>query len=148
MVPFSDALNKKSLTSVKASQDLWHCQLSHPSSTIVQRVLQENNLRVIASNDNSTVCNACQQAKSHQLPFSLSNNVSSSPLELVFTDVWGPALTSKGGNKCYVCFVDDFSKFTWINCLKCKSDVAQVFIQFQKHVERLLDKTILCVQSD
>jgi hypothetical protein len=30
-------------------------------------------------------------AKSHQLPYPKSTSVSTSPLELVFSDVWGPA---------------------------------------------------------
>jgi hypothetical protein len=39
--------------------------------------------------------------------------VSASPLELIYTDVRGPAITSVGGFKYYVSFIDDFSKFSW-----------------------------------
>jgi hypothetical protein len=53
--------------------------------------------------------------------------VSSQPLELVFSDVWGPAPKSVGRYKYYVSFIDDFSKFTWIYLLKKKLDVFQVF---------------------
>lgn len=45
-------------------------------------------------------------------------------------------------------FIDDFSKFTWIYLLKTRADVFTVFIHFQTVVERLLNKKILCVQSD
>jgi hypothetical protein len=69
------------------------------------------------------VCDACQKAKSHQLPYPKSSSVSSVPLELVFSDVWGPAPASVGRNKYYVSFIDDYSKFTWIYLLKNKSDV-------------------------
>lgn len=44
--------------------------------------------------------------------------------------------------------MDDYSKFTWIYLLKHKSDVEQVFYQFQNHVERLLGTKILTVQTD
>jgi hypothetical protein len=37
------------------------------------------------------VCDACQKAKSHQLPFPKSLSVSHFPLALVFSDVLGPA---------------------------------------------------------
>jgi hypothetical protein len=37
---------------------------------------------------------------------------SSHQLELVYSDVWGPALESVGRYKYYVSFIDDFSKFT------------------------------------
>jgi histone deacetylase 1/2 len=94
------------------------------------------------------MCNACRQAKSHQLPFPLSTHVSTSPLELIHTDVWGPATVSVGGFKYYVSFIDDFSKFTWIYLLHAKSDVESIFYKFQKRVELLLDRKIKCVQSD
>jgi hypothetical protein len=38
-----------------------------------------------------SVCDACQQAKSHQLPYSSSMRASKFSLELVYSDVWGPA---------------------------------------------------------
>jgi histone deacetylase 1/2 len=80
----------------------------------------------------AVVCDTCQQGKSHQLPFSLSTRVTTSPLEIIYSDVWGPGY--------YVSFVDAYSRFTWLYLLKRKSDVFHVFIEFQKHVERLLDK--------
>jgi hypothetical protein len=46
-------------------------------------------------------------------------------LELIFSDVWGPACDSIGRNKYYVSFTDDFSKFIWIYLLKDKSKVFQ-----------------------
>lgn len=94
------------------------------------------------------MCDACQQAKSHHLPFSLSTRVSLNPLELVHSDVWGPATPSVNGYKYYCSFIDDYSKFTWIYFLKHKSEVEQVFIQFQKQDERTLNSKILTVQTD
>ena len=97
---------------------------------------------------NESVCNACQQAKSHQLPFPVSSSVSHHPLELVFSDVWGPAPESVGRKKYYVSFIDDFSKFTWIYLLQFKSQVFQKFKEFQVMVERLFDRKILAMQTD
>src|SRR6266496_3847251 len=42
----------------------------------------------------SLVCDTCQPAKVHRLPFNISTHITSSPLELVNADVWGPACTS------------------------------------------------------
>ena len=126
----SSALSKTVFTGVKVPQDLWHYRLGHPSSAIVDRVIYSNSLPVISNKGIPHVCNACQEAKSHQLPFPISNNVSSSPLDLMFTDVWGPAHTSVGGFHYYVGFIDDFSKFVWFYPIKLKSDVALVFAQF------------------
>jgi histone deacetylase 1/2 len=70
------------------------------------------------------------------------------PLELVHSDVWGPACASSDSYKYYVSFIDDYSRFVWIYLLKHKSDVEQVFYAFQDHVERLLNTKIKAVQSD
>jgi hypothetical protein len=70
------------------------------------------------------------------------------PLELIFSDVWGPACESIGRNKYYVSFIDDFSKFTRIHLLKNKSEVFQKFKEFQALVEQLFDKKIIAVQTD
>jgi hypothetical protein len=87
-------------------------------------------------------------AKSHQLPYPKSSSQSSFPLELIFSDVWGPACDSFGRNKYYVSFIDDYSKFTWIYLLKHKSEVFQCFHDFQNLVERQFDRKILALQSD
>jgi histone deacetylase 1/2 len=94
------------------------------------------------------ICDACQQGKSHQLPFSLSTRVATSPLEIIYSDVWGRAQTSVSGHEYYVSFIDAYSRFTWLYLLKRKSDVFYIFLQFQKHVERLLNKKIVHVQTD
>ena len=95
-----------------------------------------------------SVCDTCQRAKSHQLPFSRSSSESEYPLELIYSDVWGAAPQSVGGFKYYVSFIDDYSKFTWIYLLKYKSDVFQKFHEFQQLVERLFDRKIIAMQTD
>lgn len=94
------------------------------------------------------VCDACQRAKSHQLPYNKSTSVSFAPLDLVCSDVWGPAPQSVGRHKYYVSFIDDYSRFTWIYLLKNKSDVFQVFLNFQKLVEGLFNKKIITLRTD
>ena len=102
---------------VKPSISRWHHRLGHPSSIIVDRVIRDNNLS-FSRESSPAVCDACQQAKSHQLPYPKSTSVSSYPLELIFSDVWGPAPQSVGRYQYYVSFIDDFSKFTWIYLLR------------------------------
>ena len=125
----------------------WHSRLGHPSLSIVKQVVNKFSLPV-SDLSHELVCNACQQAKSHQLPFSVSSSISKHPLELVFSDVWGPAPESVGRKKYYVSFIDDFSKFTWIYLLHHKSQVLEKFQEFQVMVERLFDRKILAMQTD
>ena len=133
---------------VRVSPSLWHSRLGHPASPIVRHVLHRHELPSESSNKDAAVYDACQQGKSHQLPFSVSTHIVKTPLELVFSDVWGPAQLSVSGHEYYVSFIDAYSRFTWIYLLKHKSDVFNVFLQFQAHVERLLDHKIIHVQSD
>ena len=110
--------------------------------------MNKGNLQLSSSENKESVCDACQCAKSHQLPYPKSNSVSHAPLELIFSDVWGHARDSFGRKKYYVSFIDDYSKFTWIYLLKFKSKVFSVFQEFQKLVERQFNKKIITVQSD
>ena len=56
--------------------------------------------------------------------------------------------SSVGRHTYYVSFIDDYSKFSWIYLLKKRSDVFQVFLNFQALVERQFDCKILALQSD
>jgi histone deacetylase 1/2 len=132
----------------KVSSSQWHSRLGHPAYPIVQRVLSKNKLPCESFSSHESVCDSCQKAKSHQLPYGRSNNISSSPLELIYSDVWGPAPISVGRHAYYVSFIDDFSKYTWIFLIKHKSDVFQVFKNFQNLVERKFDKKIISMQTD
>jgi histone deacetylase 1/2 len=125
----------------------WHQHLCHPINNVVQDILKTHVLSY-ALFTSSSVYDACQCAKSHQLPYTLSHRVSTMPLQLIHSDVWGPAIGSSGGFKYYVSFIGDYSCFYWIYLLKHKSDIEQVFYAFQDHVERLVDAKINIVQSD
>jgi histone deacetylase 1/2 len=132
---------KQVLSAVKPSSSRWHSRLGHPSFEIVRRVISKHNLPCCSEINKATVCDACQLAKSHQLPYAVSTSKSSAPLELIFSDVWGPAIDSFGRKKYYVSFIDDYSKFTWIYLLRYKSEVFKYFQEFQ-------NRKILALQSD
>jgi hypothetical protein len=76
------------------------------------------------------LCDACARAKAHQFLHFLSSHRACTPLELIFSDVWGLAIDSFGHKKYYVSFIDDYSKFTWIYLLRAKSKVFKYFLEF------------------
>ncbi|KAL5570298.1 hypothetical protein UlMin_026873 [Ulmus minor] len=101
------------------------------------------------SSNKTTVCSSCQLAKSHRLPLKLSSSHVSNPLELVYTDIWGPApIKSTSGARYFILFVDDFSRFTWFYSLQTKDQALSVFKQFKILVENQFNTTIKCLQSD
>jgi len=109
-------------------KESWHRRHGHPNNTVLDRVLKICNVK-LSSRDHFNFSEACQYGKMHFLPFKTSSSHAKEILELVHTDVWGPApIISSSGFKYYVHFIDDFSRFTWIYPLKHKSNIAQAFI--------------------
>lgn len=89
------------------------------------------------------------KGKAHSLPYFPSTMNYTKHLQLVYSDLWGPApLLSTNGNKYYLSFVDAYSKYTWVFSLKTKSTAFSTFLTFQKLVETQLDTTIKSIQID
>jgi hypothetical protein len=132
----------------RVSMDSWHLRLGHPALNIVRRVLSRHSLPLL-SNKPSQVCPACQQGKMHRLHFGASSSMSTSPLHLLFLDVWGPApLLSLNNKRYYLCIVDDFSRYSWLFPLTAKSDVLPIFLKFRTLVEKYFGLPIKSVQTD
>ncbi len=71
------------------------------------------------------------------------------PLELVHSDVWGPApISSINGFRYYVIFVDDFTRFTWFFPLRHKSQVLSSFQHFKNTMENFLGKSVKVLCTD
>lgn len=71
------------------------------------------------------------------------------PLQLVHTDLWGPApITSSNRYQYYISFVDYFSRFSWIFPLKYKEDAITIFRQFKEQVYNLYEAKIKIVRCD
>jgi hypothetical protein len=140
--------NKQAFGASKPSTSRWHSRLGHPSFSIVDRVLRNNNVPCHGEKNTESVCDSCQRAKSHQLPCSISHNISKAPLDLIHSDIWGPTPTSVGRYSYYVSFIDDYSRCTWLYLLKKKSDIYQIFHNFQNLVERKFNKKIFSMQTD
>jgi hypothetical protein len=62
---------------MKPSVELWHSRLGHPSFNTVYYVLKNNELPFVQEASSGSVCDACQKAKSHQLPYKRSDSTSS-----------------------------------------------------------------------
>jgi histone deacetylase 1/2 len=151
------ALTKSSVTSVpqaywspctSASADLWHCRLSHPTTRIFQLLISKN--KIICNNKHLNFqCQSCLLGISSRLSLGPTGHKTSALLELIFSDVWGPAPLFSSDSYCYfVIFVDAYTKYVWYYPLVAKSDVYSVFHQFQTLVERQFSLKIKFVQTD
>jgi len=132
----------------RASLQAWHECLGHPHEQLLRRLVSSFNLPV-SSNKMSSICGSCQLGKSHRLPLSSSSSRSLSPFDLVYSDVWGPSPhLSINGNKYFVQFLDDSTKFVCIFFLAAKSQVLDVFKYFHKMVDTQFGKKIKTLQTD
>ncbi|KAJ9557693.1 hypothetical protein OSB04_012307, partial [Centaurea solstitialis] len=106
---------------------LWHVCLGHVSASRLQFLASTGALGQLKSCDISD-CSGCKLAKFSALPFNKSMSCSSAPFDLVHSDVWGPSpVSSKGGSKYYVSFIDDYTRYTWVFLMKRRSDFLLVY---------------------
>ncbi|GJW22984.1 gag-pol polyprotein, partial [Tanacetum coccineum] len=64
-------------------------------------------------------CSGQKLAKFSAQPFSNRISSSTAPFDLVYSNVWGPApISTKGGSRYYVSFIDDFTRYTWVYLMK------------------------------
>ena len=95
------------------------------------------------------MCQACCLGKVHKLPFLVFDSIYHYPLNLIYTDIWGPSpIPSKQGYRYYILFMDAHRKFTWLYFLQNRSEVPSVFIQFKTMVELQLNTKIKALQTD
>lgn len=134
---------------VHASPAIWHGRLGHPSVKIIKYLASSGSVS-LSSNFSSTFhCQSCECNKSQRLPFAESSLVSRGPLDLVYTDVWGPSpIPSVKGFRYYVIFVDHYTRYVWLYPLRLKSDVFSIFRQFKALVENHFNTKIVTVYSD
>jgi len=140
-------------TSMEDEESLWHKRLGHISYDGL-RALKHNSmvdglpshLRFVGKGH---VCTACQLGKQSRSKFPESNTRSEGILDLIHSDIWGPAqLSSLGGNRYFVTFVDDCSRKMWIYFVKLKSQAFDVFLNFQKMVELESGRKIKILRTD
>lgn len=111
---------------------LWHRRLGHPSFGYLKMLFPS----LFLNKSTCMKCETCVLAKNHRVSFNPSNTRVNSVFSLVHSDVWGPAPNSKKNRfKCFVLFVDDFSRMTWVYFMKHKSEVPEKFFVFYKMIQ-------------
>lgn len=73
--------------------------------------------------------------KSHKVPFSSSDAIYTTPLQLVQIDIWELDPIKSIGSRYYISFVDAYYRFTRANFLGNKSDAISVVISFRTFVK-------------
>jgi GAG-pre-integrase domain len=118
-VKSSLSVHPQNFLDTHTSTSIWHARLDHPSNSTTIKVI--NYYSLPCNKEILSSCHDCMQAKAHVLYFSIftSTSTSSSPLDFVHSNIWGPSpIISSQGYKYYIIFVDDYSHFIWIYFFK------------------------------
>ena len=135
------------VVSLTPSLTLWHVRLGHASSSRVQQLASRGLLGSVSTKNFD--CVSCQLGKQPALPFNSSESISTDIFDLIHSDVWLPSpVSSIGGSRYFVVFIDDYSRYSWIFHMKNHSELLQVYSNFAKMVETQFSKRIKIFQSD
>ena len=136
---------------VGSGNKMWHRRLGHPNSNVLRTLFNSGLLKnkSCSSIDLSFDCTSCKLGKSKVLPFPHHASRASQCFELIHSDVWGitPAV-SHAHYKCFVTFIDDFSRFTWVYFLRVKGEVFPVFQHFLALLETQFYANIKVLRHD
>ena len=130
-----------------SSLALWHSRLSHASISKVKQLVSRGLLGSVSNK--SFDCMSCQFGKQTALPFNNSVSHALSSFDIIHFDVWVPSLISTpGGSRYFVIFVDDFSRYTWIYLFKNCSELYQICHDFTKMIETWFSKPFKAFRFD
>ncbi|GJX46494.1 retrovirus-related pol polyprotein from transposon TNT 1-94 [Tanacetum coccineum] len=93
---------------------------------------------------------ACALGKSSKKPHKpKSEDTNQEKLYLLHMDLCGPMrVTSVNGKKYILVIVDDYSRFTWVKCLRSKDEAPAFIINFLKMIQVWLKETVRRIRTD
>jgi transposase InsO family protein len=98
----------------------------------------------------TTICTDFMIGKQHRDPIpKRSAWRASQKLQLIHADICGPISPTSNSKKRYlICFIDDFSRKSWVYFLVEKSEALVNFKYFKKSIEMEMDAYIKCLRTD
>ena len=127
---------------------LWHKRLGHISIERMMRLMKSDILPQLDFSD-WNVCVDCIKGKQTKHITKNDATRSNELLELIHTDIYGPFdAPSWNGEKYFITFIDDFSRYCYLYLLHEKSQSVDVLEIFINEVERQLDRKVKIMRSD
>ena len=128
---------------------LWHNRLGYMSEKGM-KVLHSKKVLPGLKCVNMDFYECCVYGKQKRVSFVKTRKENKSEkLELLHTDVWGPAqVSSLSGSHYNVIFINDASRKVWAYFLRQKFDVFQNFKKWKCLLENEASKKLKCLRSD
>nr|GEY12155.1 retrovirus-related Pol polyprotein from transposon TNT 1-94 [Tanacetum cinerariifolium] len=123
---------------LKTKSWLWHRRLSHLNFGAINHLARQGLVRGLPKLKfkKDHLCSACaigkSKKKSHKPKCEDTNQ---EKLYILHMDLCGPMrVKSVNGKKYILVIVDDYSRFTWVNCLRSKDEAPNFIIKFLKMI--------------
>lgn len=130
---------------------LWHQRYGHLSYRGLRTLMLKKMVKGLPQlGASTTTCSDCLNGKQHRNPIPKKGAWRASKvLELVHADICGPiSPTSNSGKRYSLCFIDDFSRKSWVYLLLQKSEALSCFKSFKKMVEKETGSFVKCLRTD
>lgn len=129
--------------------ELWHARLGHPCNQNLKKLIQHQmlhgldlTLADVKSSFNET-CEGCISGKLNQLPFPSKKKMATRPLQIIHSDVCGPITPASFDKKRYfVTFTDEYTHFVQVFTMQNKSEVYDLFVNYEAIVTSQFDQKI------
>ncbi|GJY74512.1 retrovirus-related pol polyprotein from transposon TNT 1-94 [Tanacetum coccineum] len=125
----------------KTKSWLWHRRLSHLNFGAINHLARHGLVRGLPKLkfEKDHLCSACAMGKSKKKPHkSKSEDTNQEKLYLSHMDLYRPMrVASVNGKKYILVIVDDYSRFTWVKCLRSKDEALDFIIQFLKMIQKV-----------
>ncbi|GJX27089.1 pol polyprotein [Tanacetum coccineum] len=147
MVVKNDINKMNSSAYLIESSNVWHGRLGHVNFNSMRRLIKFNSIPNFHI-DSKYKCETCVEAKLTRSSFK-SVKRKTEPLDMIHTDICDlKSLPTKGGNKYFITFIDDCTKYCYVYLLKSKDEAIDKFVLYKTKVENQFGQKIKVVRSD
>ncbi|GJX07794.1 putative ribonuclease H-like domain-containing protein [Tanacetum coccineum] len=136
----------------KTKSWLWHRRLSHMNFGAINHLARHGLVRGLPKLkfEKDQLCFACAMGKSKKKPHKpKSEYTNQEKLYLLHMDLCGPMrVASVNGKKYILVIIDDYSRFTWVKCLRSKDEAPDFIIKFLKMIQVRLKVPVRRIRTD
>ena len=127
--------------------NLWHDRLGHVNYDTLRKLINLNHVPTFQI-DAKHKCETCVEAKLTSSSFQSVERYTE-PLDLINSDICDLKLVqTRGGNKYFITFMDDSTKYCYVYLLKSMDEAIEKFVLYKNKVENQLNKKIKVLRSD
>nr|GEY36684.1 copia protein [Tanacetum cinerariifolium] len=135
----------------KTKSWLWHRRLSHLNFGAINHLARQGLVRGLLKLkfEKDHFCSTCAMGKSKKKSHKLkSEDTNQEKLYLLHMDLYGPMRVESVNGKKYILFiVDDYSRITWVKCLRSEDEAPDFIIKFLKMIQVGISHETLVARS-